>query len=190
MARVSAEQRRRDLAAAALDLLVAEGPSAVTARRIADGAGAPLGTVHYAFRDMDELNQVVAADLLAAVNQAFGAVRTQAGLRVALEDLLTAWTRWLREFDGMALAYGETLLALVRSGGSPANYTAAHALILELLTQAAQHDAEPPRIALPQLAHLVLITADGLGIVHLVRGDARQTARDLKAMVSALQTLL
>jgi AcrR family transcriptional regulator len=190
MPRVSAEQRRQDLVAAALDLLVNEGPAAVTARRIAEQAGASLGTVHYAFRDMDELNQIVADELLARVNDAFAGVRTERGLRVTVEDLLAAWGRWLREFDGTALAYGETLLTLVRAGTSNANYAAAHGMILDLLTLAAEHEAEPPRIALPQLAHLVLVTADGLGLVHLVRGDARQTARDLRAMASALQSLI
>lgn len=190
MARVSAERRRQDLTAAALELLIAEGPGAVTARRIAEQAGASLGTVHYAFRDMDELNQLVAGELLARVNQAFTAVRTDAGVRVAVEDVLDAWGRWLREFDGTALAYGETLLSLVRAGTSGANYAAAHGMILDLLTRAAAHDAEPCRIPLSQLAHLVLITADGLGLVHLVRGDARQTPRDLKAIASALQSLI
>lgn len=190
MPRVSSEQRRQDLTAAALDLLIAEGPGAVTARRIADQAGASLGTVHYAFRDMDELNQLVASELLARVNQAFMAVRTDGGVRVAVEDIFAAWGKWLREFDGMALAYGETLLSLVRAGTSGENYAAAHGMILELLTRAAECDAEPSRIPLPQLAHLLLVTADGLGLVHLVRGDARQTPRDVKAIASALQSLI
>lgn len=190
MPRVSTQQRRRDLVAAALDLLVEEGAAALTARRIAERAGAPLGTVHYAFRDLDELHQLAAAELLNQVNTALAGVRTEAGVRVAVEDLLTAWWRWVRESEGAALAFAETLVALIRSGTAAATWAAAHALVLALLARAAEHDAQPSRIPLPQLANLVLMTADGLGLVHLARGEARQTPRDLKAMITALQSLI
>ncbi|MGQ0845406.1 MAG: TetR/AcrR family transcriptional regulator [Sporichthyaceae bacterium] len=190
MPRVSAEQRRLDFVAVALDLLVEEGPAAITARRIADRAGASLGTVHYAFRDMDELHQLAAAELLGRVNVALAAVRTDAGVAVAVEDVLTAWWRWVRGSEGAALAFAETLVALIRSGNSAGTSGAAHSLVLELLRRAAEHDTEPSRIPLPQLANLILMAADGLGLVHLARGDSRQTARDLKAMIAALQSLV
>ncbi len=176
--------------AAALDLLVEAGPTALTARRIADRAGAALGTVHYAFRDMGELHRLAAVELLNQVNEALTAVRTDAGVRVAVEDILTAWWRWVRESDRSALAFAETLVTLIRSGDSAGTWGAAHALVLDLLTAAAAHDPQPPRIPLPQLANLLLITADGLGLVHLARGDARATPRDLKAMIGALQSLV
>lgn len=190
MPRVSAEQRRLDLVTAAVALLVEEGPAALTARRIADRAGAPLGTVHYAFRDMAELHQLAAAELLGRVDVALAGVRTEAGVKVALDDILTGWWRWVRGQEAVALAFAETLVALLRTGTAGATFQAAHRLVLGLLREAEGHDPCPSRIPLPALADLVLVTADGLGLVHLARGDARRTPRDVRAMIAALQSLV
>ncbi len=190
MPRISAEQRRCDLVSAGVDLLVTEGPAALTARRIADRAGAPLGTVHYAFRDMDELHQLAAAELLGRVNAAMGGVRTDAGLAQAIDDILRAWWHWVRGSESSALAFAETLVALIRSGTAADTFTHAHTLVLDLLAQAQRQDAQSSRTPLPQLANLILIAADGLGLVHLARGSARATPRDLAAMIRALQSLV
>lgn len=57
MARVPADERRRQLVEAALIVASREGVDAATTRRIAKEAGVSLGIVHYCFRSKDELLQ-------------------------------------------------------------------------------------------------------------------------------------
>lgn len=55
MARMSAEERRDQLVAAAIALMTREGVAAATTRAIAAEADMPLGVFHYAFRSKQEL---------------------------------------------------------------------------------------------------------------------------------------
>jgi AcrR family transcriptional regulator len=55
MARVSVDERRRQLIDAAISLLTREGVGAASTRRISEEAGVPLGLVHYCFGSKREL---------------------------------------------------------------------------------------------------------------------------------------
>ncbi|RLP83692.1 TetR family transcriptional regulator [Mycetocola lacteus] len=69
------QQRRELMVAAAATLLIAEGPRAITHRRVADAAGIPAGSANYLFATRREL---YAAAVTSAEN-----VRVTAATRVA-----------------------------------------------------------------------------------------------------------
>ena len=190
MARVSTEQRRRELTAAAIRVLVADGPGAVTARRVADEAGAPLGTVHYAFRDMDEVLQLAAAEVLSAATQALGDVRINLGVREAIGDILHGYWRWIRDGEELALAFAETLVALLRPGTATATVVEAERTLLSLLCDAENSDPQPSRLPLDRLASLTLMAIDGLTIIYLGRRDRERTEDDVEHLIAALQSLV
>lgn len=67
MSRTTKGARRRDqLAAAAADLVLREGPGALTHRRVAAAAGASLSATTYYFADLDELAAAAGSVLAAA----------------------------------------------------------------------------------------------------------------------------
>jgi AcrR family transcriptional regulator len=191
MARVSAVQRRRDLTDAAVTLILEEGPRALSARRIADRAGAPLGAVHYAFRDLDELihraNVEVLDRLARAVVQG---VRTDQGLKVFIEDFLHGFWRYLRNNDTEALAFFETFIALMRSHTAAGAVDTAERRLVTLMTEAQRHDTRPSRTPLPQLAVLLTMAVDGLSLIHLARRDEARTIEELTHLIDAYQHLV
>lgn len=191
MARVSVDQRRNDLTAAAVSLIREEGPSSVTARRVADRAGATLSAVHYAFRDMDELmhaaNRVVLTSMARKVGEG---LRTDRGLRAFVEDFLRGYWRYLNANEQEALAFFETFVALMRPGTAHTAVDAARRQLVALLSEAQRHDPSPVRIPLAQLAILLTMTIDGISLIHLARGEPDQTEQDVARLISALQYLV
>jgi DNA-binding transcriptional regulator YbjK len=190
MARVSSEQRRQDLVAAAVELILEGGPSAVTARKVAERAGAPLGIVHYTFRDMDELTHLANIEVL---NRAFGAlghVRTDHGVREFVRDFSLAYLQLLQDRERELLAFFETLVSLIRPAKADDAYRYGEKYLLELLSEAAKHDTRPSKTSLPQLATLLIFTLDGLSLIHLTRRDHRKSAQDVEQLIAAIQHLV
>ena len=190
MVRVSSGQRRRELTAAAVELIVEEGPSALTARKIADRAGAPLGIVHYTFRDMDELTNLANAEVLRIVTEALKSVRTDRGVRGYIGEFLRSYLRFIRDNDKESLAFFETFVSLIRPGKANNAVIEGGQFILDGLRVAEQHDPRPSKIPLPQLATLLTMTGDGLTLIHFARGDDRQSGQDVEQLIAALQHLV
>lgn len=190
MARLSADRRRRDLTAAAVALLVDDGPGSLTTRRVAERAGASLGTVHYVFRGKEELLAAAANELLEAFA---GALRAEAspelGIRAGLDAVLASYWRWLRANEPWALAFVEAFVAMLRAGHARRPLDDAHALVLSLLRDAALHDPQPPETPMEDLTQLALVAVDGLTLVHLATRDAKQTERHLELLMRALRAL-
>lgn len=82
------EQRREALVAAAAELLLAEGPDAVTARATASRAGVPLGATTYYFSDVAQLRRAAVRVLMD--RQLEGATTHRAGLRRGSRTALVA----------------------------------------------------------------------------------------------------
>jgi AcrR family transcriptional regulator len=191
MARVSATQRRRDLIDAAKALILEEGPHAVTARKITDRAGASLAALHYAFRDLDELLHQAHIEVLQGLfDGIFERVRTDQGLRVFIEDVLHSFWRFLRTDEANALAFFETFVSLMRPHRALGTVEVGQQRLVELMTEAQQHNPEPSRTPIPQLAALVLMAGDGLSLIHLGRRDEAATARELTHLIDAIQHLV
>ena len=70
MARVSAEERRRQLVAAAFRVIGRDGFAGVTTRRVCAEAGAPLAAFHYCFASKQELLAELTTQTMAALMSA------------------------------------------------------------------------------------------------------------------------
>ena len=188
---MSRDQRRQELVAAALAVLVEQGPDAVTTRRVAERAGAPLAAVHYVFRDKQELLQAAVDQVLQSFASALQQqMRPELGLRQAVADSLDGYWLWVRANEDMSLAAVETFVLALRAGTAA---TTAVSGVLDLLTahyeQAATHDARAPQMPIPELARLVLIASEGLVLVYLAERDPEATQADLSRLRSALQAM-
>jgi AcrR family transcriptional regulator len=190
MPRVSAEVRRAELVEAARELLVREGPSALTARRIAAEADAPLSAINYAFRSMDELLAVVSRDVVQRGIASMGPFTTQVGVRGAIEDLLLRYARWVQEAQKPATAFFEIYVGTLRSGQTNETVEFVRAEIIGILEEAQRFDPETPRVPLPQLASLVMMAAEGLTLLHLGRADKHRTNADVAHLIAAIQSLV
>jgi TetR/AcrR family transcriptional regulator, regulator of biofilm formation and stress response len=191
VARVSAVQRRRELTDAAVALILEEGPHAVTARKIAERAGASLASVHYSFRDMDELMHAANIEVLDRASRTLvGGVRSDGGVRVLIEELLQWFWHYLRTRDDETLAFFETVIALMRPQRAAGAWDTFQHLLVELMSEAQRHDPRPPRTPLPQLALLLIMAVDGLALFHLACHDDTRTTQELTLLVDALQHLV
>ncbi|RSM85030.1 hypothetical protein DMH04_19460 [Kibdelosporangium aridum] len=92
MARVPAEQRRRQLLQAALRVVATEGVAAASTRRIAGEAKLPPAVVHYCFRSIEDLLDALTAlvfgemaEVAAVALRAHGGV--ESSIRAALHRL-------------------------------------------------------------------------------------------------------
>ena len=86
MARVSAEERRRQLVAAAFRVIGRDGFAGVTTRRVCAEAGAPLAAFHYCFASKQELLAELTTQTMAALLSA----QHEMALRDTVEATLRA----------------------------------------------------------------------------------------------------
>jgi AcrR family transcriptional regulator len=114
MAYLSAQTRRGRIIDAAIDVIAEEGLGRATTRRIADRADAPLGAMHYCFRNKDELMELVLKRGIATMRTAFDDIHPSSGLAPTIRDSVAAYWRWVRENIGLQLALMELLMWKIR----------------------------------------------------------------------------
>ena len=190
LTRISAQVRREQFVEAAIKVMAREGLERATTRRIAQEAGAPHGTFHYAFRDKNELlTEVVAAVTRQIENILREAVDPARGLAAAIEDGLRAFWRHAVSDDGLQLMQYELMIFSRRTAGYEwlaewqyARYTSA---ALDVLQRGAEHEAVPPRIDLADLARFLVSAVDGLVIQYEVTHDAQRCDQQLENVIRA-----
>ena len=187
---MSAQARREQFVGAAIRVMSREGLDRATTRRIAEEAGVPHGTFHYAFRDKNELlTEVVAAVARQVETILTEAVDPRRGLAAAIGDGLRAFWRHVVGDDGLQLMQYELMIFSRRTAGYEwlaewqyARYTAA---ALEVLRRGAEHEAQAPWIDLADLARFLVAAADGLVIQYEVTHDEQACLRDLEQVIRA-----
>lgn len=191
MTRTSADEWRRQLTDAAVAILIEEGPSGLTTRAVARRAGAPLGTVHYAFAGKDDLLAAAAGQILGSFAAALRErVDETAGVRAAIDASLRSYWDWVRATLGLSTAVLETLVAGLRTSATRETMEAGELVVLDVLERAARHDAYPPRIPPRELARLMLVAADGLMLVHGADVLDERAEADLNRLTAMLQALV
>ena len=90
MARMSAEDRREQLVAAAIRVMTRDGVGKATTRAIAAEAGMPLGVFHYAFRSKAELMAVVTQTIAKQSKTEIDAAVLSGGTTLKLYDVVLA----------------------------------------------------------------------------------------------------
>jgi AcrR family transcriptional regulator len=115
MAYMSVDERRDAFVDAAVELIAAEGLAKATTRRIAERAGAPLGALHYCFRNKNELMELMAERGAATIHSALADVDPSLGLESTIRTSVDAYWRWVRDNLGLQLALLELGLWMVRN---------------------------------------------------------------------------
>ncbi len=184
--RLPAEDRRRQIAEAALACLKEDGPTGTTARRVALKAGVALGHITYHYKDMAEILAAafaLAAEAVQAAGKAEldrpGGTPTQRLERFLkagfTPDLMTPAHLRLK-IDLWSSALTLPALAVIERG-----LYDSHRRCVETLLDGMAADYAVGRI--PAVADLVMATLDGLWLDWLRRGDAGAVQNGLDGAV-------
>lgn len=174
MPHMTNDDRREQLIEAASKVIREEGLAKATTRRIADAAGAPLGSLHYCFRGKE--------DLLAAVTRRLGSgghvlsehrVIPGMGLAEGAAAILETFAEWLTEPEAKTLSEYEIYIwANLHDDyrDMPAEVYQGWIDRIQKMLASAERDDEPPRDTVA-IARLVLALIDGYNLQGQLLGD-------------------
>ncbi|MEV0611879.1 TetR family transcriptional regulator [Nonomuraea sp. NPDC050404] len=174
MAYLAADERRRLIIDAAIEVIATEGLARATTRRIAEKAQAPLGTIHYCFRSKNEMNMLILERARTTMETAFGNLDPGEGLEATLRSIVATYWRWVRDHLGLHLALMELTLWVIRNRKSVipqpdngniwamVNGPLGGGLIQDNLAAAAREDGIEPAIPIHDLARFLIHRMDGL----------------------------
>ncbi|MCI9889829.1 TetR/AcrR family transcriptional regulator [Micrococcales bacterium 31B] len=196
MARISAEERRVDFVRAAATVIATQGVASATTRRIAEAANAPLATLHYCFRNKEELMAEVYNYLSRDYAQALPPVPTTArGIRGIIEahaervwarmlanphEQVTTFELLLRRFrvDGEGEAQALEVNRTMYEGWSRSTH--------DLFRDAAIDAGEAVPINLKEITRLFIAGVDGISMQHLADPDEERAAGLVRLLVRGL----
>ena len=195
MSRMAAKDRREELIAAALRVMVREGVAKATTRAIVDEAKMPLGVFHYCFTSREELLQEVIGRFTdgagAAARKAFEG-DGDLGARIA-KGLGAYWESVELGPGEHQASYELTHYALRQAGFEELarrqyqHYLEVHQ---ELLTEAAQSAGIEWTVPIPVLARYLNSVLDGVTLCWLVDRDGEQSREVLRLTGEHLMTLV
>jgi AcrR family transcriptional regulator len=193
MARVSAEERRRQLVAAAFRVIGRDGFAGVTTRRVCAEAGAPLAAFHYCFASKQEL----LAELTTQTMDALLSAQHEMALRDTVEATLRAELRayWKtveddpnRESVLMALTQ-HALQDPALDGVAQRQYKAYHATARASLQRIATGFGVTWSMPVEDVARMLVVVTDGVTLAWLVDRDSAAARSALDAFAAQLATL-
>ncbi|MBN9606356.1 MAG: TetR family transcriptional regulator C-terminal domain-containing protein [Actinomycetales bacterium] len=190
--RVSAEQRRRELAAAALRVVVRDGVAAATIRAIVAEAGMKLASFHYAYRSRDEVLREVVRLVVEGERETTAAALAEAAAPPASgradeaggPELLAALTRRtlgaylasVHADPGREQGMLELTFTALRTpeleGVAAEQYAQYRGLVAEILAAGAELAGMRWTAPLEELARAIVAISDGLTVAALVDPDA------------------
>ncbi len=188
MARIPLEERRRLLIAATLTVIERDGIAGATARRIVKEADMPLGALHYAFENVEDLLAAAADEVTANERLAAEQGLAEGGPAPDLTELLVAgmerYVALLTARPGHELAFVELMLhasrARLHAPPAPGRYAPSYDLVGALLSQAAESAGARWLVPVDQLARHTVSMLDGITTTWLADHDdaaALATAR-------------
>ena len=192
MAYLSADDRRNSIIDAAIDVIASEGFAKATTRRIAERADAPLGALHYCFRNKAELMELVLLRAAATMGASFGGVDPKRGLEATIRDSVAAYWKWVRENLGLHLACMELLMWMIRGEKrgrdlySTVNDPYGGDLLRTNLRLAIQADTVTPAVAVDEIARFIIHRFDGLVLEYAQSDDRAACQRQTELLADAL----
>jgi AcrR family transcriptional regulator len=189
VAYLSAEERRRTIIDAAIEVIADEGLARATTRRIAERANAPLGALHYCFRNKEELIQVVSdegAEMLAA---AFDEVDPAVGFEATLRQSIAALWHWVEQNVGLQLALIELAMFQIREADGEDLYSMWNRfggdLLRDRLSRALEVDPIELQIPLDEIVRFF----NGLILEFAASKDAEACRRQTELLADAMVLL-
>jgi AcrR family transcriptional regulator len=190
VAYLSAEERRRTIIDAAIEVIANEGLARATTRRIAERAEAPLGALHYCFRNKEELIQVVSdegAEMLAA---AFDDVDPAVGFEATLRESIAALWHWVEANVGLQLALMELAMFQIRQGDDKDLYRMwdrfGGDLLRDRLGRALEVDPVDLQIPLDEIVRFINHRFDGLILEFAASKDVEACRRQTELLAEAM----
>ncbi|MHB8695607.1 MAG: TetR/AcrR family transcriptional regulator [Solirubrobacteraceae bacterium] len=183
------EQRSRQVIEAASAIVKEAGLAEATTRRIAERAGAPLGSLHYTFRNKEELVEgVYALWMETAGDQIAEVVPEGCGLETGIRAVMSGFFE-RNAADAAARAAGiaewELFVWGLRASSAPnigrQIYEQYRAIVISALTRAAGDSAKPDQIK--DLANFICCAVDGTLIKLLALNDAPAARADLNRFI-------
>jgi AcrR family transcriptional regulator len=192
---VKADERRRQLVAAARRVLGRQGLAGSTLRAVAAEAGVPLGTVHYIFASKELLLRAVLEDVVdqvtATLAEATGDIAEVEAAMLA--GARAAWAGLVETDPAQQLMQYELTIWALRASGMEHLARWQYERYLDVLTTAWERLAERARVtyAVParELARLQLAAGDGLILQYLTNPDADRATGDLDTLTRQLVRL-
>jgi TetR/AcrR family transcriptional regulator, regulator of biofilm formation and stress response len=190
MARVSAEERRRQLVAAAFRVIGRDGFAGVTTRRVCAEAGAPLAAFHYCFASKQELLTELTTQSMAALMSAQHETPLRDTVETTLRSELRAYWRTVeadpnRESVLMALTQ-HALHDPSLDGVAQRQYAAYHATARTTLQRIATGFGVAWAVPVEDVARMLVVVTDGVVIAWLVDRDGEAARAALDAFAGAL----
>ena len=200
MARISAEDRRCEFVRSAARVIADHGVAAATTRRIAAEANAPLASLHYCFRNKDELLQEVYNYLSRDYATALAPVpSTTAGLAHVMEaHALRIWDRMIGNPHEQVTTF-ELLLRRFRVGDSEQSealamnqsmYDGWINSTMSLFTEAATAAGEQVPSNLEQVTRLFISGIDGISMQHLADPNEERSRELVRVLALSLSKVL
>ena len=192
---LSYDERRSLILDAAVEVIAEEGLARATTRRIAEKADAPLGALHYCFRNKDEMMTLVLQQGRTTLEAALEAVDPGAGLERNIRDTVQAYWRWMRDNLGLNLALMELLMWAVRKGEhgkafyNRLNDPFGGETMRANFARAAEVDGVEPAITPAELTRFIIHRFDGLVFEYGASEDRAACQRQVDLLADALIAL-
>lgn len=191
MVRLAWDERRSRIIDAAIDVIASEGLARLTTRRIAERADAPLGSLHYCFRNKAELLQLIAERGSQKLVASFADVDPDEGVEATIRDSIAALWNWYQENIWLQFALTELGMDRIRKGGDPDEIYAmwgpfGHDLLTEYLERAAKTDPQRLDVPIPEIVRFILHRFDGFTIEYAASKDREACQRQVDLLTKAV----
>jgi AcrR family transcriptional regulator len=186
MARVSADDRRRQLVAAAFRVIGRDGFAKATTRAICTEAGASLAAFHYCFASKQELLTELTDQTLAALAVArAGGTHIRGDVAASLRETLRFYWKTVEDDPGRE----SVLMALTQhalndpalAGVAQQQYAAYHRTARETLQEIGDGCGTRWTLPIEQLARMFIVVTDGVTLAWLVDRDGAAARAALDA---------
>lgn len=192
MRRLSADQRRAELIAAAITVIARDGLAAATTRAIVAEAGMPLGAFHYVFASREELLERVIESITDEERlAAWLGVESGGDIRTVLAQGLDAYLRLLEADASRELALLEVAVHAQRHNPDAARtqwHTYQQAMIASL-EHAARLAGVTWNTPVDEVAHSFISALDGLTLTWLGDRDSVAARRHIDFLSAAFAAL-
>lgn len=193
MNRVPHDERRRQLIEAAVRVISREGTARATTRRIAAEANAPLASLHYSFRNKEELfHAVIEHCQLLTVEQFREHAPPEGGLTVAVHALIEQFRDWTEAEPEFQIAQFE-LMFWARRTPSARDFTSQiyreyRDLISGILEPSA--GGEYSEVEIGRLATHIMAVTDGMMLQIIALGTEGPSPADVDVITATAMASL
>lgn len=190
MSPVPADERRLQIITAAVEVITRAGAAKTTTRRVAAAADAPLASLHYIFKNKEELFTAVIEYILDLVDEELERhLESEDGLDAAVRALFDLNYDWCRKEPEFHIAEYELFIWALRTPSSSAFgrriYERWFDVVGRVLAESAAGDDAWPPARIETLTRDVIASLDGMLLQMIAFGDNGPTREDARRYADA-----